>query len=111
MDQIHKIGRRAQDKANLQAQFEAEQEKVANLRRETVTPAMVLAKAQTTELSNDRIMRLGEERLKIRVKMAQIARLAFWKDEISIPEGVRPYRHIMKVTWKSFPYFQRWSTG
>lgn len=85
----------------------AEQEKVANLRRETITPAMVMSKAQNTELANDRIMRLGEERLNIRMKLAQIARLTFWKEEIAIPPGTRPYRHVMKIAWKSFPYLQR----
>ncbi len=102
--QISKAGRRAQDKANVDAQIEAEKEKVANLRREEVTPAMIIEDAKSEVLSNDRIMRLGDERLGIRVKLAQISRSVFWKDEIVIPNGVPALRHVMKVAWKSMPF-------
>ena len=93
--QINKAGWKAQDKANLDAQVEAEREKIAAMRREIITPAMVIEEAKAVELSNDRIMRLGEERLELHVKLAQISRAVFWKDEIAIPERVLPYQHVM----------------
>ena len=51
--QINKAGWKAQDKANLDAQVEAEREKIAAMRQEIITPAMVIEEAKAVELSND----------------------------------------------------------
>ncbi len=62
---------------------------MANQRREKITPAMVKEDTKNVELSNNRIMRLGEERLELREKMKKIERQEFWKKEIEIPEGIQ----------------------
>ena len=61
--EIRTLGRRVQDKANLKAQMAAEKNSVAKLRREKMTFDTIKLKAKVTDLSNDRIMRLREERL------------------------------------------------
>ena len=70
---------------------------------------MVIAEAAKTELSNDRVMRLGDERLALRAKLIQMSRAEFWKKEIAIPDGLgrKAYRYVMKVAWKSFPYWHQ----
>ena len=105
--EIHRVGRRAQDKANVEAQVQLEAEKAAKLTREEITPAMVKDEAIQTELSNDRVMQLGDERLALRERLHQLSRADFWKKGISIPEGLgrRAYRYVMKVAWQSFPYW------
>ena len=104
--QIMQAGRRVQDEANLAEQIAAEQEKVAAQTREPITVEMVREDARSAELSNDRVMRLGEERLKFRVRLTEMSVQKFWK-ELVIPEGERPYRHVMRVGWKSFPLLHR----
>ena len=70
---------------------------------------MVIAEAAKTELSNDRVMRLGDERLALRAKLIQMSRAEFWKKKIAIPDGLgrKAYRYVMKVAWKSFPYWHQ----
>ena len=103
---IRKDGRRVQDKNNLRRQLEVERERTSKLRRTQLTADAVKEKASNTELSNDRIMRLGEERLQVRIKMKEMSVLQWWKD-IKEPEGVPYYRHTMRLAWKSFPYWHR----
>ena len=102
--EISLAGRRVQDEANIAAQIAAEQEKVASQTRKPITIDMGKADARSTELSNNRVMRLGDERLRLRMRLAEMSVQKFWK-ELTIPEdGKRtPYWHLMRVAWKSFP--------
>jgi hypothetical protein len=59
--EINKNGRRQQDKANLRTQMVAESAKVASFIREKITVDMVTKLACTASLSNDRVLRLGDD--------------------------------------------------
>ncbi len=71
--QINKNGRRQQDKANLRTQMAAESAKVASLTQEKITVGMVTKLACTTSLSNDRVLRLGDDQLQLRIKIAEMS--------------------------------------
>ena len=100
---IIKSGRRVQDKKLLEKQVEAEKAKTANLTRDELTVDMINEAASRTELSNDKLMKMGEDRLQLRLKIVEIYVQKFWK-EIATPAGVPAHRHIMNIAWKSFPY-------
>ena len=100
---IIKSGRRVQDKKLLEKQVEAEKAKTANLTRDELTVDMINEAASMTELSNDKLMKMGEDRLQLRLKIVEIYVQKFWK-EIATPAGVPAHRHIMNIAWKSFPY-------
>jgi hypothetical protein len=59
--EINMNGRMQQDKANLRTQMAAESAKVASLTWEKITVDMVTKLACTTNLSNDRVLRLGDD--------------------------------------------------
>ncbi len=52
---------------------------------------MVQANAATTELSNDRVMKLDEERLARRLRMSEMAVQKFWK-KLPILENIETYK-------------------
>jgi hypothetical protein len=104
--EINKNGRRQQDKANLRTQMAAENAKVASLTWEKITVDMVTKLACTTSLSNDRVLRLGDDRLQLCIKIAEMSNQKFWKD-MAVPCGTHPHRYIMKTAWKAFPHFHQ----
>jgi hypothetical protein len=104
--EINKNGRRQQDKANLRTQMAAESAKVASLTWEKITVDMVTKLACTTSLSNDRVLRLGDDQLQLRIKIAEMPNQKFWKD-MAIPRGTHPHRYIMKTAWNAFPHFHQ----
>ena len=59
-------------------------------------------RAKWEVLSNDKVMRLGAERLKERLRIDEISTKKFWK-ELEAPEGVLPYKFIMRSAWRSYP--------
>jgi hypothetical protein len=61
--EINKNGRRRQDKANLRTQMAAENAKVASLTREKITINMAVEVVKTTPLSNNHVLRLGDDQL------------------------------------------------
>jgi hypothetical protein len=63
-------------------EVEAEKAKTANLRREIVTVEDIETAARESELSNDRVFRLGDERLQARVKTVELTVLKFWKNDL-----------------------------
>jgi len=101
---IHKLGRRDEDKKRLIEQIKVEKEKAKNLKREVLTLEGVKLEAKREELSNDRVMRLGDDRLELRVKIAEISTKKFWDKDLKIPNGKKQHKFIMKTAWKSFPY-------
>jgi len=48
-------------------------------------------------------MRLGEERLQLRIKIAQMSTKKFWEKELVVPSNERPHRFMMRTAWQSFP--------
>jgi hypothetical protein len=72
ISEINRDGRRKQDKTNLANKVEAEEAKTANLRSETVTVEDIESAARESELSNDRVLRLGDERLEARMKTLEL---------------------------------------
>ena len=80
-------GRRVQDSANLKAHVDAEKKMAAKLTRVKLTADSVKAKALSVPLSNDAVMKLGDERLTMRIKLAERSVLKYWKD-FPIPEGI-----------------------
>ena len=68
-----------------------------------LTYDLIKLDAKREVLSNDKVMRLGKERLQARVKIAEIATKKLWEKELVIPAGSRPYNVIMRAAWKSFP--------
>ena len=65
-----------------------------------MTPEMIKLKAKSTDLSNDRIMRLGEERLQMRIKITDMSVQKYWK-EMVIPGGLAEHKYIMHAAWKA----------
>ena len=63
---------------------------------------MVKRNAVSTALSNDKQMRLGSERLKLRMKMTEMSTQQFWKD-LAIPDDKVAYKFIIQTAWKTFP--------
>ncbi len=70
--EINKNGRRWQDKANLRTQMAAENAMVASLAREKIIVNMVIEVAQTTPLSNNCVLRLGDDLLEQQIKVAEM---------------------------------------
>ena len=106
LTEICNDGRRVQDRKQLEFQMNAEKAKRANLTRTPLTLDMVRAEASETQLSNDRVMRLGEEKLELRVKIAEITVNTFWTRGLVIPQGLsnqKTAQFIMRAAWKSFP--------
>jgi hypothetical protein len=104
--EINKNGRRRQDKANLRTQMAAENAKVASLTREKVTVNMVMEVAGTTPLSNDCVLRLGDDQLEQQIKMVEMSSHKFWKD-MAVPAMTPLYCYIMRTAWKAFPCFHQ----
>jgi hypothetical protein len=99
---VNELGRRHQDKRNLAAQMEAEKKKAAGNSREQLTVDMVRLDAVSIDLSNDRVMRLGEERLARRIRITEMSTQKFWK-ELVIPERIeKPGHYIMWTACKCF---------
>jgi hypothetical protein len=72
ISEINRDGRRKQDKTNLANKVEAEEAKTANLRSETVTVEDIESAARESELSNDQVLRLGDEWLEARMKTLEL---------------------------------------
>ena len=102
LTEIKLNGRRVQDKANLASQIAAEKASAANLTCEKLTTEIIQAKASATTLSNDRLMRLGEERLSRRIKISEMSTQKFWLD-LKIPDGNLWYRYVMGKAWVCYP--------
>ena len=77
---ISDLGRRHQDKQNLAAQLDAEKKKAEGNTREVLTINAIQLSATTTALSNDRVMRLGSERLAVRKTIDETSTQKFWKE-------------------------------
>ena len=99
--EIKVAGRRVHDNENLKLQLTAEGRKSVNLTRAKLTVEQVKDLARSTELSNDRVMRLGEERLKVCMKLTETSVLKYWK-ELTIPEGQVQYKCILRTANKAF---------
>jgi hypothetical protein len=84
----------------------AENAKVASLVREKITVDMVIEMAQSTPLSNDRVLQLGDDGLELRIRMAEMSSQKYWK-EMAVPAMMPPYRYIMRTAWKAFPPFHQ----
>ena len=98
---ISDLGRRHQDKQNLAAQLDAEKKKAEGNTREELTIDAIQLSATTTALSNDRVMRLGSERLAVRKAIDEMSTQKFWK-ELSIPAG----ETLISTASKCFPQFK-----
>ena len=46
---------------------------------------MIKLEANRGVLSNDKVIRLGEERLQLRIKIAKMSTKKFWEKELVIP--------------------------
>jgi len=73
---------------------------LANLTRAKLTVEQVKDLARSTELPNDRVMRLGEEMLKVCMKLTEMYVLKCWK-ELKIPEGQVQYKRILRTASKA----------
>lgn len=98
---ISDLGRRHQDKQNLAAQLDAEKKKAEGNTREELTIDAIQLSATTTALSNDRVMRLGSERLAVRKAIDEMSTQKFWK-ELPIPAG----ETLISTASKCFPQFK-----
>jgi len=102
LTEIGRTGRRQQDKENLETQLEAERARTANLTRAVITIEMIESEAKGTDLSNDRVLRLGEERLALRAKLTEMSIKKYW-DKMKVPSGKMPGKWIIRQAWRSFP--------
>jgi len=67
---IHHVGRRSQDKKRLKDQLRIEKAKADGLKRGVLAVVMIKLETNRGVLSNDKVMRLGEERLQLRIKIS-----------------------------------------
>ena len=92
---------------------EAEKAKTANLRREIVTVEDIESAARESELSNDRVLRLGDERLQARMKTVELTVLKFWKNDLKIPEpnprdrAINAVQYTLDMAWRTFPHMHQ----
>lgn len=93
-------GRRVQDKNNLKKQMDAEKKKASRLRRTKLTANDLRNEAQSLELTNDNMLKMGKERLEARARMTQLATVKFWK---SIPD--KTPQQLLDLARKSMPFF------
>lgn len=106
--EIERRGRRVQDKKNIAAQMADHDAKSASLTREILTINNVKKEANNSAPSNDKLLKMGEARLKSRERIIQITRKKFWETELEV-DGERPTFHVVwKLSIKSFPYLRRW---
>jgi hypothetical protein len=104
ISEIRNMGRRVQDKKNLEVQVQQEKEKSNNLTREVQTVEMMREAARTTELSNERIRRLCEERLELRAKLTEMSFQKYWK-EMKAPEGEVQFKYAWSAAQNCFSLF------
>ena len=76
----------AQDKSNAKEEFNHKCGLALNLTRSRMTVEMMQESAKLGSLSNDKVMKLGEDRLEKQVKLTEIYVQKFWK-EIKFPRG------------------------
>jgi len=88
--------RKVQDRENLKEQLAAEGRKLANLTRAKLTVEQVKDLARSTELSIDRVTSLGEERVKVRMKLTEMSVLKCWK-KLKILERQVQYKCILRT--------------
>merc|ERR1711966_603028 len=100
---INLVGRRSQDKKRLRDQLRIEKAKADGLKRGVLTVDMIKVEAKREVLSNDKVMRLGEERLQLRITTAKMSTKKFGEKELVIPNNERAHKFIMRTAWKSFP--------
>ena len=108
--EIKMAGMRVQDRENFKEQLAAEGRKSANLTHAKLTVEQVKDLARSTELSNDRVTRLGEERVKVHMKLTDMSVLKCWK-ELKILEGQVQYKCILRTANKAFPMISRMFSG
>ena len=94
-----------QESANLKAHVDAENKKAAKLTQVNLTAESVEARAISGPLSNDAVMKLGDKRLTLIIKLAEHSVLKYWKD-MPIPKRTLAYRHILRMAKRSFPCFE-----
>ena len=94
---VHDVGRRSQDKKRLQDQLRTEKAKAAGLKRGVLTLYMIKVEAKREVLSSEKNMRLGEERLQLRIKIAQMPPIYFWEKELVVPNNERRHIFIMRT--------------
>jgi len=97
-------GRRIQDATNLKEQVNSEKAGAANLSRDVLTFEMIRTEACGTQLSNDRVMKLGEERLQLRLKIAEISTKRVWINVLKIPSGKVWYKYVMQKAFICYPF-------
>ena len=76
---INLVGRRSQDKKRLRDQLRIEKAKTDGLKRGVLTVDMIKVEAKREVFSNDKVMRLGEERLQLRITTAKMSTKKFWE--------------------------------
>jgi hypothetical protein len=103
LTQIDILGRKVQDKKNIQTEMDSLAKMAANLTREKITVAMVKEKADKTIPSNDRIMRLGDERLELRQRLCNISRKKYWTHEFLLDGERQNFKAIWLSAVRSFP--------
>ncbi len=64
---------------------------------------MIRVDVGKAELSNDRVMKLGKERLQIRIRLMAMLVQKFWNEEMTYPKGVAPHKYLVWLACKSFP--------
>ena len=98
---ISDLGWRHQDKKSLAAQLEAKKKKAEGNTWEELTTNAIKLSATTTALSNDRVMRLGSERLAVQKAIDKMSIQKFWK-ELPITAG----ETLISTASKCFPQFK-----
>ena len=88
----------------MKEQIGSEKAGAANLSREVITFEMIWTEACATPLSNDRVMKLGEERLQLRLKIAENSTKKFWTTVLKIPAGKVWYKYVTKKAFICYPF-------
>ena len=98
---ILQLGRRHQDKQNSATQLDAKKKKAEGNTPEELTINMIQLDAARTDLLNDKVMRLGKERLAVRLKITEMLTQKFWKElPVFVPSAAR---NLMLTACQCFP--------
>ncbi len=101
--QIEDMGRRKQDKEKISNQVDAHNEKAASLRRQKLTIADIKQEADKTVPSNDKILRMGVDRLQRRERINEVSVQKFWK-ELKVDGKAPAAKDLWMSAIKTFPH-------
>jgi hypothetical protein len=94
-----------QDKHNIEAEIAAHKKRAKKLKRDKITIDRVMEDATSVEPTNDRVLRLGNERLEIRTRIDEISTQQHWSKQKQLP------KKLLYTALRNFPRMRSFVKG